>query len=700
MENGTERTVLALDALGTSAAVSPQYAQVNALVGSGNGGARINSSVINMSHEKAITLQILGTVQGDYDGVLGYGNFQKTVQYEGTPTDIGMVKHHYGRHGADGELNVLKEGNATQSVNSAWLNELSTRGGRFVVDEALVLHSLDMQDETFLVVGNVDLTYPHALVVGKGGVLAMDNDAAADAFAGVGAGIGKSTQEVTHADGSITFTEIAPSSFVLFADGATITGHGDWYTDYRRTESINGQNTSLEVRTDIVSGATVTVNTHNFSPDAFINEQNDVFNRYGGSHAIRLLGEMAGTDVHLIFNNEQISAAAQAEGKATMCADGLGYDGETGTMVGYAAIRDIHQFTGDIDVESMTVLQVRDANSTISPSKADIEVTVQGNQAGIQFTDGATQQYINKVDLLDGGHVLLGGTIKETTNGSAVMDMTGVDATVTNREGLAASVNNLYLENRDTTVRLGGAASAASTAVNVAISSLGMTEDVELHHMNLRSSLVQLHKGCSLDVTDMVYIDAASRIEGTIEDDASSLTAVTVQDTEKRTEIIRAASETMTVSSNTTLELTPSAERFICTTDNGTKIKYVYADQLSNVDISGDGLTLVLTGDDWQSVYSSGVSYIAIQIDGGSGRFLFEETQDFANGIVGDGVRFKLTDADGQDISHKWVTSGLVSGQINTEVSGYMLWLAVPEPSTSTLSLLALAAMMSRRRRK
>lgn len=700
VENGTKRTVLALDALGTAAAASTQIAQVNALIGSSNNGERINSSVVNMSREKAITLQILGTIQGNYDGVLGFGDFQKTVQYEGAAEDIGSVKHHYGRHGSEGELNVLKEGNATQSVNSAWLNELATQGGSFVVDDALVVRSLNMKDETFLVVGNAELAYPHALVVGKGGVLAMDNAAAVDSFTGVGAGIGKTKQEVTNADGSITLTEIAPSAFVLFADGATITGHGDWYTDCSRTENINGQNTTLAVRTDIVSGATVTVNTHNFTPDASINGLNDVFNSYDRSHAIRLLGEMVGTDVHLIFNNEQISAAAQAEGKAVKRADGLGYDGETGTMVGYAAIRDIHQFTGDINVESMTVLQVRDANSSASESTADMDVTVAGAQAGIQFTDEATQQYMNKVDLLDGGHVLLGGTIKETTDGSMVMDMTGVEAAVTNREGLAASINNLHLENSGTTVRLGGTTATPSMAVNVAISSMGGTADMKLHHMNLQSGIVQLHEACSLNVKDMVHIDAGSVISGSIEKDAAAAAAAAMQDIDKLTATIQSSDELVTVSSNTTLELTPVAAPVVHTADNGIRIAHVSVNQLQNVDVGGEGLTLVLAGDDWKSVYSAKPTYIGIQISGEAGRFLFEETNTFADNVVGDGIRFKLLGANGQDISSYWVTSTYISEHSGTPVSEYMLWFIVPEPSTATLGLMALTLLVTRRRRK
>ena len=136
-------------------------------------------------------------MRGDYDGVLGFGDFQKTVDYgNGTPTDIGMVKHHYGRYGAEGVLNVLKEGNAIQSVNSAWLNVVDVQGGYFVVDEALVARSLNTADGTHLVVGAAGTSYSHSLVVGKGGILAIDSDPSVDALAGIGAGIPKHTEEV------------------------------------------------------------------------------------------------------------------------------------------------------------------------------------------------------------------------------------------------------------------------------------------------------------------------------------------------------------------------------------------------------------------------------------------------------------------------------------------------------------------------
>lgn len=134
---------------------------------------------------------------------------------------------------------------------------------------------------------------------------------------------------------------------------------------------------------------------------------------------------------------------------------------------------------------------------------------------------------------------------------------------------------------------------------------------------------------------------------------------------------------------------------------NGTRIAHVYANQLENVNIYGDGLTLVLSGDSWKTVYGTGAAYIGVQISGGSGRFLFEEPNTFFDDVVGDGVRFKLLDSNGEDISSSWVASAYISNHAGTSVSEHMLWFAiVPEPSTATLSLMALTMLVTRRRRK
>ena len=92
--------------------------------------------------------------------------------------------------------------------------------------------------------------------------------------------------------------------------------------------------------------------------------------------------------------------------------------------------------------------------------------------------------------------------------------------------------------------------------------------------------------------------------------------------------------------------------------------------------------------------------FIALQIGGDSGRFGFETTrgQDFSKYIDS---QYVLQEADGSQVTGYWVTSQEVataSGVAN--VSMHMLYFTVPEPTTATLSLAALVALMGRRRRK
>ena len=703
VDNGTERTVLALDALGSSGAAGQQTALVDSLHGSSKTSGRMNSSVLSMSKEKQITLQLMGSTSGSYQGVLGFGDFQKTVDYSGAVTgDIGSVQHHFGRAGSAGALSVLKSGASTQSVNSAWLDKLIVADGRFIVDEALVVNSLQVEHGKHLSIGQSAGGSSYAVSVGRGGILAVDNERAADAFANIGGGIAAYTVQVPDPESSNGATidqAVAPSLFVLFDNGATITGFGDWYTygpSGSASVSVAGKNTSISytVGIDIATGATVTFNTHNYTPDEYITASNDEFGRYNSSHAIQLLGAMKGSNVNLIFNNELISAAAVKDGSAKKRTDGLGYDGVTGTQMGYVAIRDIHQFTGDITVEGMTVLQVRDANASANASSADIDVTVQGRNAGIQFTNDATTQYMNKVSLADGGHVLIGGALKSTTGSIAAMDMTGVDAAVTHRTADEAHVNNLNLANSGTSVSMGGFDDIPSTANNARISSLGATTEMTLHDMNLQGSLVQLHDACALNLTDAVLVDAESVVQGDL------LATSGAEVGEFSAPAASTGQNVTTTSSATKVELTFSDYRGVYDVGDS-RILVLQAEQFQGVDVTGNGLTLQLTADskDFQSWgYWAGAEYVAVQIGGGSGRFLFEEENSKFADLID--KQFVLLGADGKQIEGYWVTSAQVSADVGVKVTPYMLYFMIPEPTTATLSLAALVALMGRRRRK
>ena len=128
------------------------------------------------------------------------------------------------------------------------------------------------------------------------------------------------------------------------------------------------------------------------------------------------------------------------------------------------------------------------------------------------------------------------------------------------------------------------------------------------------------------------------------------------------------------------------------------KIYHVYADQFHNVNIGGNGLEITLTDNLLYNAGIRGADFVAIQISG-IGQFLYEET---VTGFPTDS--FVLLDAAGNDVSQYWVTSDVVAEEAGVQrgnVSKYMLYFtAVPEPSTATLSLLALCGLAARRRRK
>ena len=300
IRNGTNRTVLALDAHGGADKPAEQIAQLDALHGRSADGSRINSSVVSMSHEKTVIFELEGLTSGDYDGVLGFGDFQKTVDYHSAQSSSlteGTVAHHYGGVGKDGVLNVLKKGASVQSVYAAWLNQLSVEGGAFVVDEALVVSDLKNAVASHVIVGRTRDDALYGLTVTAGGILAIDQPSGDDAFGNVGAGVAEHWKEVVVGD-NIKLVAVPESSYVLFDDGATITGHSDWKTTRGYGKEIEGHK---EVFMNIASGATVTFNTHNYTPDETINSTNNKFGSYDRSYVIQLLGEMQGRGVHLVF---------------------------------------------------------------------------------------------------------------------------------------------------------------------------------------------------------------------------------------------------------------------------------------------------------------------------------------------------------------------------------------------------------------
>ena len=686
--DGTERTVLALDAIEGTGYALTQEALVNSLNGTGTvrmADGAINSSVVNMSEQNHITLVIKGLSNGEYDGVLGYGEFQHTTDYgtehrEHFPV-IGATCHHYG-NGAFGGLNVRKEGvGTTQSVYNAWLAELDVQGGTFVVDHALQVNSIIAGGGSRLFVGTVnDLNTVYALTVGKGGILSMDtqlfesgSSTKLDAWESISAG---SYNEINGTNVGV--------GWVQLQDGATLTAHSDWYTDKQ---------------VEIENGSAVTINTHNYTPDPFITsdheEHEDItgdageashahFEHFNSSHIIQLLGNLSGKEVKLTFNNKQMSPGANAQEMG-----GSDY-------MGYVAIKDHNQMTGQLLVQEQTVLQVLNSAGT----QADMDVTVEGADAAMQVVEAAKTQYVDSLTVRNGGALLLGGTEK-TSLGSADSAQRTIDYT---QEQVQFSVTNRFA-NQDGTMstvhtdlsgagaRIGGASDLNSEAQYVHMTAHSATQH-EVHDTNLRSSLVELKAQSSLSLDDNVLIDKDSVVYGSLGMvDLQLPQTIAVTDMQFASIDPQAATENVTVGTSTTLELTTSGGTIYRA--GNTSIYHVTADQLHNVNVSGSGLTIQLMDDSFlYSAFASGAGYVAIQISG-LGQFLFEENTDAFT--LNDWV---LLDASGVDITSSWVTSSVVSADTGVTVSDYMLYIMVPEPATATLSLLALAALAARRRRR
>lgn len=720
---GTNRTVLALDPLeSVELADKREYAQVNTITGDdGAGGSgKINSSVLNMSHNRAVTLQIVGLRDGSYKGALGYGDYQVSVDYDGSHAMLGgQVHHHLGAHGI-GDLNVLKQGTSTtQSVYDAWINEIKVEAGNFVVDHALVVKDIyaginpDIETSAagaHVIVGTPELKETvYALTVGKGGILAMyspdgvtaDGEAGPDAWANVHSGLDNDEDNL--------------AGWVNLENGATITARSDW-------QALGTQEKGYDKTLDIDNNATVTFNTHNYSPDEWIstaklaelrelhaNAKNETTKedlahfiaeaeKFNYSHIMQFDGKLTGNNVHLIFNNEQMSAGATEE--------------EMGTAeyMGYVAIQDHNTMTGDLQVKDKTVLQVLHSNSAESAMNA----TINGPDAAMQTIHGKTQ-YVNNLTVQNGGSLLLGGSEKldlgTGDNRLKNVDMDGVQMSVSNREGYVGTMSTVHTDtSSQNSYYLGGTSALRSEAeaVHITVHDSTATVNNYVHDTNLYNSLVELESSCTVDMGDSVLIDKDSIVYGQgatyFNEDLYSLSraAGSIEDFE-----LIAMNETAYVSKDTTVEMTFAGDRATYTT-GGTTVYTVKSDQFqgTNVDnLAGTGLTIKLQQDILGEAWRAGADVIAIQVGGNgyevfetvNGRFMFETVA--GNFEMSDAERLML-DIHGEDITASWIDSATLYAQFGIQGSQHMLYIIVPEPATATLSLLALAALAARRRRK
>lgn len=771
VNNGTERTVLALDPIektsdGTVQPVDTmQYAYINTLMGTGDvrmADGAINSSVVNMSERNPLTLVLTGTKDGDYDGVLGYGSFQQTTDYgfndEKAPA-VGQENHHYG-NGTMGELSVQKEGNTTQSVYNAWINTLDVNAGTFIVDHILQVSdmqagALDTQtmqgaDQRIMVgeVNNPNTVY--SLTVGNNGILSMDNAESAasltgnkvDAWANIGAG--------TKIESGGTF----PWAWVQLQDGATLTAHENWYT---------------AKQVEIESGSAVTFNTHVFTPDPYITSAQDdanFGNEYGDhlthsqhfnqSRIMQLLGKMSGNNLDLLFSNDQMSPGATAEelGKAD--------------YMGYVALTNHNQMTGRLMVTDHTVLQILDNHSTANTMNAVVE----GEEAAMQLVKNG-DQYVNHLSVGGiGGALLLGGAEKTSlTDTYGSVDNTGtlrqdhidydyekvlmsveartVDGVVPEQEGNYGTMTNIHttVNNSNYTASIGGsdydlytcnvAGQSEAHDVHITVHDINGVNATKgtIHQTHLHNTLVELEGDCSVNMEDEVLVKVDSIVYGTgttlnsgsgiavetLDFKSGDLYNFYMEANDKATEydtterdLPLAALATVTTGVDTMVEMSFDNNRKLYNVGVATQGEYkgkqidfyhVKVDQFQGVNVDGSGISIQLTSDLIDQAHNAGAEFIAIQIGGEEnvGRFLFEDANGFFD--IADEDRLMLS-MYGTDITKDWVSSEFVNsalaemGIYMDNVSHHMLYFVVPEPTTATLSLLALAALAARRRRK
>ncbi len=730
LTGGTERTVLGLDV--TS---SGETCVVDSISGSLHADGSGSSSVLNISRHYAAILELMGMRNGDYDGVLGYGDFQVAVNYGGyADSDVGVTKHHYGAEG-HGTLDVLKHGDATtQSARRAWLNDVTVEGGVFMVDEAMVARSITAGGTTRVRVGQADPFSLYTLAVGDGAILAMntgmeETGAKTDALAGVSAGTDL---------GDVTGDSVGSgTAFVRLENGAILSGREDWFTGKQ---------------IDIYNGAAVTVNTHNFTIDPYIlngSEVEQVFvDKRDKSHIIQLLGKLTGADVTLNINNWMIDPTTNKP------MDAAGQE-QYMKHVGYVAINDINEFTGTshVNVGAMAVLQLLQGNDG---TKSDVRVTVEGEHATLQILDkqvkytldeesgkyaessgGDMVQYIAELTLGDNkmdekespntvdplirpnkGQLLLGGTevreLKPANEHLTAPKLDQIQVLVSSRHHVGDTeilgrMDNLNVDMSGSAVSMGGSASATSNMQNVHMDMV--VAGNAIHHARLDNSLVHLHEDCSVDISEMVLLESDSAVRGAeVRYDETTFAVIgntidpfiTTPNAATGSNPLRETVEVGT-SVNTTVQLTFANNSYTYSEDGGTKIHVLLVDQFQAVDVAGDGITLQLT-ESLESFlargYNEGARFIALQIGGGSGRFEYEADDPVAFARYIDSF-YVLQEEDGSQVHGHWVTADYVATQSNVgSVSPHLLYFEVPEPATTTLSLLALTALCARRRRR
>lgn len=540
-----------------------------------------------------------------------------------------------------GTLNVTKDGAGYQTVGNAELGTLHLNAGKFYVSNILQANSISNKDATSKIrVGTIDGTAdaaPHTIVVDKGGILAMS-----------GGNLSKEVLNVTTGAAAEDEREV----YMLLTDGATLAAKGDWATskkiDIHRVPSD-------------ADGSEVTINTHHFEVDPWD------YNRLGteaastAAHIIQLKGDITGDNATVNITND----ALDTKGVQTDVVS---------AQQGYVAIKDINQVTNStFNITDMATLQLTAGQSNTSASS--VQVNIAGTEATLHLLENK-QTAAQSVSIAhSGGQVLVGGKTVTYNKGHTGSDRTEAELIIrAHKED--AELTNVVMVSEGNTYGTGNGYKATLDRTNGAQQAI------------LDNAIVAAMDYCTVNLNNVLVTDT-SVINGGNELLASSTPTSIAKDAASS----KVSAQAVTMGyENTTVQISTSHETSY-TYGSGT-VYHVLVDQFNNVNVGGAGVTLQLAGNLLNEGYKHTV--IALQVSGDAGQFLYESQDTLDN------VRLAMPEG----YVARLITSGDAAAALNlqsNQVTDTMLYItveSVPEPTTTTLSLLALTALMARRRRK
>ncbi|MDO5450288.1 MAG: hypothetical protein Q4F30_05300 [Akkermansia sp.] len=599
-----------------------------------------------------------------------------------------------------------------------------------------------------ILVGDVDESQAsHTVIVGAGGILAfetatsmakpLENLQSSEAQAKYGSyytyvllqGGGAMPQKEEILENELDTDDPASAGAILTATG----------------------NYTIDKAVSIMGDSNVTVNTHEYRMDDTITSTMPVYGQVAQelkdslnkSHIIKFDNIFVGDNVTLNFVNEQISAGATPDerGKAD-------YNG-------YVLVRDLNAFEvkfdanaqqndvigvrGEVNIGAKTIVQVTSSAAVkdektkegviiLKSAESSVHYNITGENAALKFHDSGSSGINSFVDatIQDGGSVLLGGSLVQNgvTEGSVYRNDTkglqkngiteGVDLVITNKDGKMAELSGFKLNTANTTrtacgrqsvsmdTVLGGASETSRASMsNAVLTEQSLSKGTNtpqnnlLEHTDLSNTLVKIQKDMTLYMSD-VTLDSDSKIQGEVVAQTRSGTADGKVVNDRPGAQSNAYTDTATRVSVTLTQ--DNANTVTSNTQN--KLQVMKVDQLVDVDMLGSGLTIGISKETLES-YRATCDILALEVTG-TGIFTYE-----ANGVLS-GVQ--LADTTTGNIYATTDTSNPIAiadsayvayllGVEKAQVSMNYIYIVLPEPTTGTLSLLALAALCARRRR-